>query len=278
MASRVHTGDSDVKIFVPEYRYEPSGCRSARVREPNITRSLPGSELPNAKISPAAASRRTNSTESSPRPTSSAASPVTTRCMFTASAVAGAAAASRTCSRATSSSVSPAPPSRSGTNAVRYPTPTRSARSSCGNVFSRSCTGARSWMRARTSSVSSVRRIRAMSALCHRLGQDDAMPTYAVRYTYDERTDVRDHFRAEHRSYLSALAEHGTLLGSGPFTDGDPGALLVFRAAVAGGRRRDPRRRPLRARGPRRGQRRPRVGRRARALERLRLSRSVRPS
>ena len=38
-------------------------------------------------------------------------------------------------------------------------------------------------------------------------------------------------FRPEHRSYLSALAEHGTLLGSGPFTDGDPGALLVFRAA-----------------------------------------------
>jgi uncharacterized protein YciI len=57
------------------------------------------------------------------------------------------------------------------------------------------------------------------------------MPTYAVRYTYDERTDVRDHVRPEHRSYLSALAEHGTLLGSGPFTDGEPGALLVLRAA-----------------------------------------------
>lgn len=57
------------------------------------------------------------------------------------------------------------------------------------------------------------------------------MPTYAVRYTYDERADVRDHFRPEHRAYLTALAEHGTLLGSGPFTDGDPGALLVFRAA-----------------------------------------------
>jgi uncharacterized protein YciI len=70
-----------------------------------------------------------------------------------------------------------------------------------------------------------------MSALCHRLGQDDGMPTYAVRYTYDERADVRDTFRPEHRSYLAALAEHGTLLGSGPFTDGDPGALLVFRAA-----------------------------------------------
>ncbi|WP_315092688.1 YciI family protein [uncultured Cellulomonas sp.] len=56
------------------------------------------------------------------------------------------------------------------------------------------------------------------------------MPTYAVRYTYDERTDVRDLVRPEHRAYLSALVEHGTLLGSGPFTEGDPGALLVFRA------------------------------------------------
>jgi uncharacterized protein YciI len=69
-----------------------------------------------------------------------------------------------------------------------------------------------------------------MSALCHRLGQDDAMPTYAVRYTYDERTDVRDLVRPEHRAYLAGLAEAGTLLGSGPFTDGEPGALLVFRA------------------------------------------------
>jgi uncharacterized protein YciI len=69
-----------------------------------------------------------------------------------------------------------------------------------------------------------------MSALCHRLGQDGAMPTYAVRYTYDERDDVRDVFRAEHRAYLSELADRGTLLVSGPFADGAPGALLVFRA------------------------------------------------
>ncbi|MEZ0448379.1 YciI family protein [Cellulomonas sp. ICMP 17802] len=56
------------------------------------------------------------------------------------------------------------------------------------------------------------------------------MPIYAVRYTYDERADVRDRFRAEHRAYLSGLAESGTLLVSGPYADGDPGALLVFRA------------------------------------------------
>ncbi|MGY4642565.1 YciI family protein [Cellulomonas sp. URHB0016] len=55
------------------------------------------------------------------------------------------------------------------------------------------------------------------------------MPTYAVRYTYDDRTDVRDAVRPEHRTYLGTLAGQGVLLGSGPFTDGVPGALLVFR-------------------------------------------------
>lgn len=56
------------------------------------------------------------------------------------------------------------------------------------------------------------------------------MPTYAVRYTYDERADVRDAVRPEHRAYLGSLADEGRLLGSGPFADGDPGALLVLRA------------------------------------------------
>ncbi len=56
------------------------------------------------------------------------------------------------------------------------------------------------------------------------------MPPYAVRYTYDERTDVRDRVRPEHRAYLASLVEHGALLGCGPFTDGEPGALLVFSA------------------------------------------------
>ena len=46
------------------------------------------------------------------------------------------------------------------------------------------------------------------------------MPTYAVRYTYDERDDVRDVFRAEHRAYLSGLASQATLLVSGPFAEG----------------------------------------------------------
>jgi uncharacterized protein YciI len=55
------------------------------------------------------------------------------------------------------------------------------------------------------------------------------MTLYAVRYTYDERSDTRDVVRPEHRAYLGSLADQGLLLGSGPLTgDGQPGALLVF--------------------------------------------------
>lgn len=57
------------------------------------------------------------------------------------------------------------------------------------------------------------------------------MTLFAVRYTYDDRADVRDTVRPEHRAWLAGLAEAGSLLGSGPFADDDaPGALLVFRA------------------------------------------------
>ncbi len=56
------------------------------------------------------------------------------------------------------------------------------------------------------------------------------MSTYAVRYTYDSRDDVRGRIRPEHRAYLAGLADAGQLLGSGPFVDGEPGALLVFSA------------------------------------------------
>ena len=56
------------------------------------------------------------------------------------------------------------------------------------------------------------------------------MSTFAVRYSYDERADVRDLVRPEHRAWRAGQAEQGALLGSGPFADGEPGALLVFRA------------------------------------------------
>ncbi|GEL93618.1 YciI family protein [Cellulomonas composti] len=56
------------------------------------------------------------------------------------------------------------------------------------------------------------------------------MPHFAVRYTYDLRADARDHFRTEHRAYLAGLADGGALLGSGPFSTGAAGALIVLRA------------------------------------------------
>ncbi len=57
------------------------------------------------------------------------------------------------------------------------------------------------------------------------------MTLFAVRYTYDDRADVRDTVRPEHRAWLAGLADAGTLLGSGPFADdAAPGALLVLRA------------------------------------------------
>ncbi len=56
------------------------------------------------------------------------------------------------------------------------------------------------------------------------------MSIFAVRYTYDERADVRDAVRPEHRAWLAGQADAGVLLGSGPFTTGAPGALLVLRA------------------------------------------------
>lgn len=56
------------------------------------------------------------------------------------------------------------------------------------------------------------------------------MTVYAVRYTYDHRTALQDEERPEHRAYLRSLADSGSLLGSGPFASGDPGALLVLRA------------------------------------------------
>ncbi|WP_029287421.1 YciI family protein [Cellulomonas sp. HZM] len=57
------------------------------------------------------------------------------------------------------------------------------------------------------------------------------MSTYAVRYTYDERVDVRDAVRPAHRAYLAELADRGLLLGSGPWADEPAGALLVLEAA-----------------------------------------------
>ncbi|WP_125777648.1 YciI family protein [Antribacter gilvus] len=60
------------------------------------------------------------------------------------------------------------------------------------------------------------------------------MPTYAVTYTYTDDTAQRDAVRADHRTYLSGLADDGVVRASGPLAPvaGVPdGALLIFEAA-----------------------------------------------
>ncbi|QTE31124.1 YciI family protein [Pengzhenrongella sicca] len=62
------------------------------------------------------------------------------------------------------------------------------------------------------------------------------MTVYAVRYTYDARSNRRDEVRPEHRAFLAELHAAGTLLASGPLGDADdgtPGALLIVAAASA---------------------------------------------
>ncbi|MFC9963529.1 MULTISPECIES: YciI family protein [Nocardia] len=56
------------------------------------------------------------------------------------------------------------------------------------------------------------------------------MPIFAVHYTYTEATAAeRTTNRPEHRGWLNALVDAGTVLTSGPYADGS-GALLLFRA------------------------------------------------
>lgn len=57
------------------------------------------------------------------------------------------------------------------------------------------------------------------------------MTLYAVEYVYTADKATIDEVRPAHREYLAGLAESGSLRGSGPFTDGAPGALLVFSAS-----------------------------------------------
>ena len=59
------------------------------------------------------------------------------------------------------------------------------------------------------------------------------MSIFAVEYVYDTaRTADIDQLRPEHREFLSALHEAGTLIVSGPWADAaTPGALLLLHAA-----------------------------------------------
>ncbi|MET3809747.1 YciI family protein [Arthrobacter sp. UYEF3] len=57
------------------------------------------------------------------------------------------------------------------------------------------------------------------------------MTVFAVEYVYDaESAETRAATRPAHREWTAGLAQDGTLLASGPYSDG-AGALLIFKAA-----------------------------------------------
>lgn len=56
------------------------------------------------------------------------------------------------------------------------------------------------------------------------------MAIFAVEYVYDQHAgETMDRVRPEHRAYLGKLAQEGTVVASGPWVEGPPGALLLFR-------------------------------------------------
>ncbi|MBN9643297.1 YciI family protein [Corynebacterium mendelii] len=55
------------------------------------------------------------------------------------------------------------------------------------------------------------------------------MSVFAVFYTYDPASDLIAQHRPEHREFLAMLKADGMLVGSGPFTDEEGGALIVLR-------------------------------------------------
>lgn len=59
------------------------------------------------------------------------------------------------------------------------------------------------------------------------------MSFFAVHYAYTSDSAALDAARPEHRAYLGALVEQGTLVASGPYVDAEPSALLIFRAESA---------------------------------------------
>ncbi|MCS4536338.1 YciI family protein [Corynebacterium sp. HS2168-gen11] len=55
------------------------------------------------------------------------------------------------------------------------------------------------------------------------------MTHFAILYSYDPNSPLIAEIRPAHREFLGKLKEDGILVGSGPFTDGDGGALIVIR-------------------------------------------------
>lgn len=57
------------------------------------------------------------------------------------------------------------------------------------------------------------------------------MTIFAVTYSYPADSSKITEIRPRHREFLGGLKKDGKLIGSGPFTDGDGGALIVISLA-----------------------------------------------
>ncbi|MGO1317533.1 MAG: YciI family protein [Cellulomonadaceae bacterium] len=57
------------------------------------------------------------------------------------------------------------------------------------------------------------------------------MSIYAVEYTYANDPKTLDEVRPQHRAYLAERLAEGSLIASGPYTQGAAGALLLFQVA-----------------------------------------------
>ncbi len=57
------------------------------------------------------------------------------------------------------------------------------------------------------------------------------MTVFAIEYHYPADSALITQIRPEHRAFLAKLKDEGTLIGSGPYTDGDGGALIIIRLA-----------------------------------------------
>lgn len=55
------------------------------------------------------------------------------------------------------------------------------------------------------------------------------MNYFAVHYTYADGDDNIVRLRPEHRQFLGRLRDEGTLVASGPYTDGHGSALIIIR-------------------------------------------------
>lgn len=54
------------------------------------------------------------------------------------------------------------------------------------------------------------------------------MTYYAVTYSYSPDNEAIPTHRPAHREFIAALKEEGKIVGSGPFTDGEGGALIII--------------------------------------------------